>query len=189
MWEQQRGDSSGTPCGTCGDSRPRLSVERSSTLLWSGNDKPGHAETCTLSSIRECATLPAARGLATQRLTPRARNFQEIDMRPSLCLAVSRLVALAALLAAASGAQTVSTIYDFGANGIYPNAVVLTQGRDGRLYGTASAGGVYGFGTVFKQRTVGTGNVTIYNFDGGLGGGSPVGGVTLARDGNSYGTP
>jgi uncharacterized repeat protein (TIGR03803 family) len=42
-------------------------------------------------------------------------------------------------------------------------------------------------GTVFKQRTAGTANILLYSFSG-PDGANPVGGLTLARDGNLYGT-
>jgi len=85
-------------------------------------------------------------------------------------------------------AQTVKTIRSFnGTDGSAPVRVLLTQGRDGKLYGTTAIGGTNGSGTIFKQRTVGTASVVLYNFTGP----DPVfpqGGLILARDGNYYGT-
>src|SRR5258706_11923718 len=97
------------------------------------------AESCTLSSIRECGTLPAARGLATQRLTPRAVSAKEIVMRPSRLLVVMFVSLVTPLaLAPSSHAQTVTTLYSFsGTNSSgNPGLVVPSQGRDGKLYGT-----------------------------------------------------
>ncbi len=64
---------------------------------------------------------------------------------------------------------------------------ILAQGRDGNLYGTASAGGTSGFGGVFKISPTGTFSV-IYNFDGPAHGKTPRSGLTLGTDGNFYGT-
>jgi uncharacterized repeat protein (TIGR03803 family) len=88
---------------------------------------------------------------------------------------------------AASG-QTINTVHNFkGSDGQNPISVLLTQGRDGRLYGTTVEGGANGLGAVFKQRTVGTGNILLHSFSG-SDGSFPIGGLTLARDGNFYGT-
>lgn len=110
------------------------------------------------------------------------------------CMIRSRvvLVAVALLLLAAyavrAHAQTVSVVHSFnGSDGQWPGSAGLTQGRDGRLYGTTYAGGTYGLGTVFKQRTEGTANLTLHSFSG-LDGANPVGGLSLARDGSYYGT-
>jgi uncharacterized repeat protein (TIGR03803 family) len=97
--------------------------------------------------------------------------------------------ALFAAMAIGSSAQTVNTIHSFnGSDGSYPEYVVLTQGGDGLLYGTASSGGNFGFGTIFKQRTAGTGFVTLYNFTGTDDGAYPIAGLTLAWNGSFYGT-
>jgi uncharacterized repeat protein (TIGR03803 family) len=96
--------------------------------------------------------------------------------------------AMLCALAVSSRAQTVSTIHTFNVtNGKYPQVVVLTQGRDGRLYGTTGLGGANGLGTIFKQGTAEGGNVVLYNFSGPDGSG-PAGGLTLGTDGNYYGT-
>jgi uncharacterized repeat protein (TIGR03803 family) len=68
----------------------------------------------------------------------------------------------------------------------------LVEGTDGNFYGTASMGGAYGVGTVFKITPKGA-LTTLYNFcpkgfpncpDGAI----PTGGLVLATDGNFYGT-
>jgi uncharacterized repeat protein (TIGR03803 family) len=80
-------------------------------------------------------------------------------------------------------AQTVATVYSFdGSHGATPDLLTLTQGRGGRLYGTTTAGGAGGVGTIFKQLTATSGNLVLYNALG-----SAVG-LTLAGDGNYYGT-
>src|SRR6202030_1902429 len=68
----------------------------------------------------------------------------------------------------------------------YPDMVILTQGRDGALYGTTRQGGTQELGTVFRQETDGT-NTTLFNFSS-TNGTLPTGGVILAHDGNFYGT-
>ncbi len=90
-------------------------------------------------------------------------------------------------------AQTVTSLFSFdGADGAEPD-IVLTQGRDGQLYGMTGAGGLNNAGTVFRfDPTTGT-LATLYNFcsqpgctDGAnapLGGGALV----LGTDGNFYG--
>jgi uncharacterized repeat protein (TIGR03803 family) len=61
----------------------------------------------------------------------------------------------------------------------------------GNLYGTTSAGGANGAGTVFELTPVGGGawSETILNsFIGGTGGSDPNGGVIFDSSGNIYGT-
>jgi uncharacterized repeat protein (TIGR03803 family) len=114
------------------------------------------------------------------------RNFA-LDARTFFVLIVS----VASVLAAAdsSSAQSVETIYSFdNPGGVLPTYVFLTQGRDGWLYGTTSNGGGYGAGTIFKQQVAGNANVVLYTFHGTSDGGGPWGGLTLARDGNFYGS-
>jgi uncharacterized repeat protein (TIGR03803 family) len=97
-----------------------------------------------------------------------------------LCLMIPR----------AGRAQTFTSLLSFtGSNGSSPFMGVLTQGVDGNLYGTASAGGAHSKGTVFKITTSGT-LTTIYSFcakskcaDGSV----PNGGLVLGTDGNFYG--
>jgi uncharacterized repeat protein (TIGR03803 family) len=85
-------------------------------------------------------------------------------------------------------AQAFTTLYTFnGTNGSVPGVGILAQGRDGNLYGTASAGGANGLGTIYREAPDGTSNTVIYSFTG-TGGQYPGGGLTLARDGNFYGT-
>ena len=110
----------------------------------------------------------------------------------NLKLSVSTIVAalcLSAAVVAASPAQsqTVTTIHSFkGTDGANPGNVTLTQGRDGKLYGTTRLGGSNDLGVVFKITTTGAEQV-LYNFDGAHGA-HPAGGLTLGRDGSFYGT-
>ena len=103
----------------------------------------------------------------------------------------STILILAAMLSgvvASSPAQTVGTIHTFnGSNGETPGVVVLTQGRDGWLYGTTCLGGADGLGVVFKQSPAGAQNVLLHSFAGPEGS-CPNGGLSLGTDGNYYGT-
>jgi uncharacterized protein (TIGR03437 family) len=91
------------------------------------------------------------------------------------------------LVAILSPAQTLTTLVVFnGSNGSQPDYGSLVQGTDGSFYGTTSAGGANGEGTVFKI-TPGGALTTLYNFnvsDGQM----PVAGLVQAADGNFYGT-
>jgi len=91
------------------------------------------------------------------------------------------------------GTWSASALYSFGpdggGDGSRPNGVVYFKGG---LYGTASNGGKYGAGIVFSltQTSGGTWSETIlHSFVGGnVDGEVPMGGVTLDRRGNVYGT-
>jgi uncharacterized repeat protein (TIGR03803 family) len=66
----------------------------------------------------------------------------------------------------------------------------LILGTDGSLYGTAAAGGAYGWGTIFRLKfnTDGTWTETVlYNFTGAADGGSPSG-IIFDAAGDLYGT-
>jgi len=101
-------------------------------------------------------------------------------------------VALAAALAAAAQAQTLSTLWSFsGPDGQNPQAT-FSLGSDGSFYGTTSQGGVNyprcsfgGCGTVFKITPSGV-LTTLYNFSGPDGGDANA--LTLGSDGDFYGT-
>ena len=86
---------------------------------------------------------------------------------------------------ATNGALT--TLYSFtgGSDGANPYAG-LTQGADGKLYGTTFTGGTNGYGTVFKMTTNGT--LTPLVSFGGTNGAYPQAALLLASDGNFYGT-
>ena len=53
---------------------------------------------------------------------------------------------------------------------------------NGRLYGTAYAGGFFGYGTVFSVSTNGSGFTTLYNFTGGNDGANPRAGLVLSSN-------
>jgi uncharacterized repeat protein (TIGR03803 family) len=91
------------------------------------------------------------------------------------------------LLASAVFAQTVKTVVNFnGANGANPQNVTLTQGRDGRLYGTTENGGAHGVGMIFRFDPS-TNNITVLHSFNSSDGADPRGGVTLGSDNNFYG--
>jgi uncharacterized repeat protein (TIGR03803 family) len=105
-------------------------------------------------------------------------------------ISLAVLIGLTLLVADQSpaDAQVFTTLYTFnGTNGNNPGTVILAQGRDGNIYGTAGSGGVYGLGTIFRESPDGISNTVIYNFTG-TDGQYPESGLTLARDGNLYGT-
>lgn len=59
----------------------------------------------------------------------------------------------------------------------------------GNLYGTTSAGGAYGWGTVYQLKPSGSGwtETTLYSFQNGIDGSAPTGGVVLDQSGHLYG--
>ena len=104
------------------------------------------------------------------------------------------LLSLSAVLAPRVQAQTISAIYDFGSHTNDPlnpqNVGVIAQGRDGNMWSTAPAGGLYKIGAAFKITA--TGKLTVvHNFNPNakpIPEGTPYSGLTLATDGNFYGT-
>lgn len=83
-------------------------------------------------------------------------------------------------------AQTFNSRVSFnGTNGLFPYTISLVQGFDGELYGTTSAGGGYGFGSVFQ---VLGGTLTTLNSFNSTDGASPYAGLVLATGGNFFGT-
>jgi trimeric autotransporter adhesin len=85
-----------------------------------------------------------------------------------------------------AGVETVLYSFTAGTDGVYPRAGLI-QGTDGNFYGTTSAGGASGYGTVFKLTPAGAETV-LYSFTGGTDGGFPYAGLIQGADGNFYGT-
>ncbi len=81
---------------------------------------------------------------------------------------------------------TVQPLFQYPNTGTGPIAGVAA-GPDGYLYGTTSAGGTRGYGTVFKVSPNGTLR-TLANFTGGTNGQSPQGALVRGTDGKFYGT-
>ena len=84
---------------------------------------------------------------------------------------------------AASGVLTIARLHSFsGPDGAKPMAGLVEAG--GFLYGTTTAGGVYGFGTIFRMSLSGA-LTTIHSFDGDDG--ALPAELLHARDGDLYG--
>jgi uncharacterized repeat protein (TIGR03803 family) len=111
---------------------------------------------------------------------------------------IASMIALFCMAAAATHAQTLTTIYTFTTNDGDAQTSTLVLGRDGNFYGVTSLGGTSaytcpwtgGCGTVFKITSEGQ-VTTLYNFcseldcsDGAL----PNGPLVEGADGNFYGT-
>ena len=87
-----------------------------------------------------------------------------------------------------AGARTVLHDFGQGDDGINPEGA-LVFGPDGLLYGTASAGGLYGYGTVFALAADGGGYVIDYDFGGSRDdAATPNAALFLGTDGLLYGT-
>jgi uncharacterized repeat protein (TIGR03803 family) len=86
---------------------------------------------------------------------------------------------------------TEDVLYTFtgGNDGSEPQSGVISDAA-GNLYGTATAGGASGFGTVFELTGSGSPRTdqTLYSFQDGSDGGFPSGGLIFDASGNLYGT-
>lgn len=88
-------------------------------------------------------------------------------------------------------AATTTVLHAFvGTDGMHPNGGLVADNQ-GNLYGTTSAGGAQGLGTVFKLTSPNSANgtwtlTTLHNFSG-PDGASPIAGVTFGPDGSIYG--
>jgi uncharacterized repeat protein (TIGR03803 family) len=127
---------------------------------------------------------------------PKLQSDKGGGMRePNLWQAICLVCVFCAVAAIGSPAQTFKTLVSFnGIDGDSPSAA-LVQGRDGNFYGVTGAGGNYslcpdvGCGTVFKITPAGK-LTTFYSFcsQANCADGSGPNGLTLATDGNWYGT-
>jgi len=106
-------------------------------------------------------------------------------------ITVAIVFALTLLTTQAMQAQAFRVLHNFtgGADGANPYAGV-TVGPSGVLYGTASRGGAYYNGTVFKLSRVNSSWIfsPLYPFTGNYDGGVPYGGVVIGPNGALYGT-
>src|SRR5277367_3575285 len=103
-----------------------------------------------------------------------------------------QLIAVAFLFPAAAQAQTFSVLSNFDyTHGSTPAAIhgaTFVQGPDGNFYGATGGGGAFGgCGTIYQLTPSGT-LTTLHSFDYNVDGCDPTGGLTLASDGNLYGT-
>ena len=86
-----------------------------------------------------------------------------------------------------SGSWNVATLYSFSTTvGDRPLSGVLLLPKQGILYGTTSAKGVGGFGSVFEIDLSGT-MTTLINFSGTGTGSEPTGNLLMDANGNLYG--
>lgn len=116
-------------------------------------------------------------------------------MKPASLLAGSKLILVlalavgtASLIAPRAQAQTFSVVHSFtgGSDGSNPlNGFILDA--SGNLYGTASSGGAYNSGVVFKVTEKGK-EIQLYPFTGGVDGGGPNGSLIRTANGVLYGT-
>ena len=107
-----------------------------------------------------------------------AASIFDINSRARIATLV--LAALLAMVPVVQ-AQTLTVLHNFsGAEGMQPSAG-LTPAGTGTFYGTASTGGLYNHGTVFKliQRGVNSDLLTIYNFKNNSDGSNPLGPVSI----------
>ena len=100
--------------------------------------------------------------------------------------AVGMLVFVLAITATVVQGQTYTALYSFGTNtgdpkNPQPNGL-MSQGRDGNLYSTATAGGSSNLGAAFNFTPAGA-LTKLFDFND-----VPLGGLDLGFDGNLYGT-
>lgn len=100
----------------------------------------------------------------------------------------SVLLALVWAISGVCGAKAaeLQTLHTFGPGPLHPHGTLI-QGADGATYGTTATGGPRQNGTVFKITATGQ-MVVLHSFTSGPNGGQPRAGLTLASDGNFYGT-
>lgn len=85
----------------------------------------------------------------------------------------------------ANGNETVLHSFAGGSDGATPNGGMVAN-ASGALFGTTTAGGASGSGTVF--RVEGTTETVLYSFAGGTDGADPQAGLVMDAAGNLYGT-
>jgi uncharacterized repeat protein (TIGR03803 family) len=103
--------------------------------------------------------------------------------------ALGMMLLLAVVAAKSAQTQTYKVIYNFtgGQDGAFPQAGV-TLDKAGNLYGTTSGPGIHG-GVYKLANKSGLWILSpLYNFTGGIDGGTPEAGVVFGPDGTLYGT-
>jgi uncharacterized repeat protein (TIGR03803 family) len=92
---------------------------------------------------------------------------------------------------APSGTETILWSFGNSPDGAWPHGDLVLD-KKGNLYGTTSAGGTYGYGTVFKLTHTKKGwtETILYSFNpfNGTDGSGPIGRLVMDRSGNLYGT-
>jgi uncharacterized repeat protein (TIGR03803 family) len=83
------------------------------------------------------------------------------------------------------GVETVLHAFAGGSDGAAPNGGVI-EDANGALYGTTTAGGAFGSGTVYRLKHMN--ETVLYSFAGGADGADPQAGLTMDAAGNLYGT-
>jgi uncharacterized repeat protein (TIGR03803 family) len=113
-------------------------------------------------------------------------HFKKAVMRRSGSWVLALASVLGFLAFPAAQAQTFTVLYGFknGSDGAAPKAALIRDAT-GNLYGTTSAGGLKGNGTVF--RVTGKKETVLYRFKGTPDGASPSGSLILDSEGNLYG--
>lgn len=74
-----------------------------------------------------------------------------------------------------------------GTDGLYPAGIVPVQASDGNYYGATYSGGTSNVGVIYQLKPSGTYTV-LHNFAAGSDGAYPIASLTLATDGQLYGT-
>jgi uncharacterized repeat protein (TIGR03803 family) len=123
---------------------------------------------------------------ATSSVTP-------ADMASRIIPAIMKKTAILILMMIAftgfGVAADEAVLYNFSlSEGFSPEDGVVF--RAGRLFGTTTQGGAFGYGVVFELARSNSGwmETVLYSFAGGADGAYPVAGVTFDREGNLYGT-
>ncbi len=127
--------------------------------------------------------------MARQQL---AASIFNTNLRPTTVAPLFLPVLIALLVMCPIGhAQTFNVLHNFtlGSDGGVPVAG-LNIDAAGNLYGTASQGGAYGYGTVFKlaHRNSSWIFTTLYSFAGGVDGAMPIAPVVIGPNNSLYGT-
>ncbi len=129
-------------------------------------------------------------GLNMTQQRAAASTFAITSQARAAALIAFTILAMTLMIVPAANAQTLTVLHNFtaGDDGLAPTAA-LTPGGTGTFYGTASGGGLYNCGVVFKMADHnGSWSLTpIFSFKG-SDGCNPLSPVTIGPDGSLYGT-
>jgi uncharacterized repeat protein (TIGR03803 family) len=149
---------------------------------------PTHSQT-----QRMCGHLAifALKETSVMQIPGKHRSWISSVTLAAAAIAMAIVIALTMLGARTAQSQTFTVLHTFtgGTDGELPEAG-LTLDAAGNLYGTASAGGSSGSGTVYKLTHRGTGWTfsLLYSFAGGNDGATPIARVIFGPNGTLYGT-